>query len=614
MNKKFLLLVAILFFLFVFPVNVNASNYTVSGSLGRFGIDFWRISSVTKGDIITVTVSVTSKSGWTSEISNLNLTVIDTQNGLGTHNIRVQANETGDLLLKIVAPSTESMTYNIASSHLLTMLPTCFAGASLANGRVSYWTICNVTKGDLVSIVIGGNWVFGFWTVLSYPNLGVADSQNSNGAHVIQFYAKETGDMQLKVTAPGSEGMAYDLKSTHPIELENSLIESFSPDKAVVNQGELATFSVVLTNLGIKSNEVFNVSLSSDSAVIQTITLNGSNPFETKNLKFQWDTTGVQPGNHTLSIQISTPTNGQEWSPFPFGEYVIYVSNALFTVKSQFAASQSVAPTTSPFLSTTTPAASLSPSSSSQSLKTNSTSVSPQVSTSATTSGTPLATLSPTLTPQQTNNQTQSSSPFTNENQYAFQGLVLPMAIVLALVGVGSGTAIFLKTKGKKLGPKKVPVTSMTAPIVSASNVFISHVEEDEKVAIDIASALEQKGYKTWYYERDSIPGTSYLLTTGQAIEQAKAVILIISRNSLRSNQVHAEVVATFEAGIPFLPILNDITHQEFQQSRPDWRRMLASSTSIAIPREGVSRMVPRLIAGLTTLDIPKREGFENKT
>jgi hypothetical protein len=43
-------------------------------------------------------------------------------------------------------------------------------------------------------------------------------------------------------------------------------------------------------------------------------------------------------------------------------------------------------------------------------------------------------------------------------------------------------------------------------------SVFISHVEEDQALALEIARRLETAGFTTWYYERDSEPGISYLL------------------------------------------------------------------------------------------------------
>jgi hypothetical protein len=41
------------------------------------------------------------------------------------------------------------------------------------------------------------------------------------------------------------------------------------------------------------------------------------------------------------------------------------------------------------------------------------------------------------------------------------------------------------------------------------SDIFISHVEEDEGIAQEIARGLESAGYTTWYYERDGVPGLS---------------------------------------------------------------------------------------------------------
>jgi len=51
------------------------------------------------------------------------------------------------------------------------------------------------------------------------------------------------------------------------------------------------------------------------------------------------------------------------------------------------------------------------------------------------------------------------------------------------------------------------------------SDVFISHVEEDADIALQITIGLEEAGYTTWCYEADSIPGPSYLIRTGQPVE-----------------------------------------------------------------------------------------------
>jgi hypothetical protein len=136
------------------------------------------------------------------------------------------------------------------------------------------------------------------------------------------------------------------------------------------------------------------------------------------------------------------------------------------------------------------------------------------------------------------------------------------------------------------------------------SDVFISRVEEDGDIALEIAQALEAAGYTAWSYERDAVPGPSYLIQTGRAVEDAQAVVLLISPHSLGSHQVTKEVVRAHESGKPFIPVLRDISHVEFQQRQPEWREAVGAAASTRIPPEGASAVLPRIIEGLKMLGI----------
>ena len=136
------------------------------------------------------------------------------------------------------------------------------------------------------------------------------------------------------------------------------------------------------------------------------------------------------------------------------------------------------------------------------------------------------------------------------------------------------------------------------------SQVFLSHVQEDAKIALEIALALEEAGYSTWFYEVDCVPGHSYLIQTGEAIEEAKVILLIISPSSIGSHQVTKEVVRTHESGKHFIPIRWNITHEEFQKKQPEWREALGSATSIEIPSKGVQAVQDRIIDGMAALKI----------
>lgn len=136
------------------------------------------------------------------------------------------------------------------------------------------------------------------------------------------------------------------------------------------------------------------------------------------------------------------------------------------------------------------------------------------------------------------------------------------------------------------------------------SDVFISHVEEDQSLADEIAHALEAGGYSTWLYEHDSVPGVSYLLQVLQAIEESTAVVLVISADTLHSAQVNAEIVHAHERGKHLLPVLRGLAHADLQRLRPDWAMIVGAATSITLPPEGVSSVVPRIIEGLRRLGI----------
>jgi TIR domain/WD domain, G-beta repeat len=136
------------------------------------------------------------------------------------------------------------------------------------------------------------------------------------------------------------------------------------------------------------------------------------------------------------------------------------------------------------------------------------------------------------------------------------------------------------------------------------SQVFISHVEEDRDIVEEMARGLEAAGYTTWYYERDSLPGLSYLIQTGQALERSQIVLLLISRDSLSSLQVTSEVIQAYESGKSFIPVLRDITHAEFQNRQPEWRRAVGTATSIPLPAGGAAAILPRIIAGLHILGV----------
>ncbi len=139
--------------------------------------------------------------------------------------------------------------------------------------------------------------------------------------------------------------------------------------------------------------------------------------------------------------------------------------------------------------------------------------------------------------------------------------------------------------------------------------IFLSHVEEDFGVVKEIADGLEREGYTTWCYEEQSVVGVPHMRLTRKAIDQAEAFALFISSRALNSpRHIWREVYRAVNSDKPILPLLLEVTYDEFQERQPEWDDATAGAVAVSIPTDSPSAIVPRIIAGLKELGIqPER-------
>ena len=76
----------------------------------------------------------------------------------------------------------------------------------------------------------------------------------------------------------------------------------------------------------------------------------------------------------------------------------------------------------------------------------------------------------------------------------------------------------------------------------SDRHVFVSHASQDAAVATAIVEHLESHALKCWMAPRDVKPGTEYADGIVAAINDAKAVVLVLSRSAVASSHVGREV------------------------------------------------------------------------
>src|ERR1700693_3986359 len=138
-----------------------------------------------------------------------------------------------------------------------------------------------------------------------------------------------------------------------------------------------------------------------------------------------------------------------------------------------------------------------------------------------------------------------------------------------------------------------------------SKKIFISYVEEDGGVAHEIASGLESQGYSSWYYERDCPAGADYFEETFKAISDCEAMVVVISPRSLPSDQVTREIVRAVETSNATLPLLLEISHDDYARRRPGWKQAMAAANAMRIPPDQIPTIIPALVAG------PRAQGVQ---
>ncbi len=109
--------------------------------------------------------------------------------------------------------------------------------------------------------------------------------------------------------------------------------------------------------------------------------------------------------------------------------------------------------------------------------------------------------------------------------------------------------------------------TLRATPDVQAWDVFISYNKADHQSAIELVAALEEAGVACWIAPRDVQPTINIMVNQGVlaragwddaipfAIETSRAMVIVVSANSMQSDQVKDEINLAKNHGITFFPV-----------------------------------------------------------
>ena len=98
------------------------------------------------------------------------------------------------------------------------------------------------------------------------------------------------------------------------------------------------------------------------------------------------------------------------------------------------------------------------------------------------------------------------------------------------------------------------------APAAKDELAFISYSSKDKNIADNLCAKLEARGIRVWYAPRDISAG-DYAGAIVDAITRCTKFVVILSRNSMRSNHVLNEIDLAFNrisGGLQFLPLKMD--------------------------------------------------------
>lgn len=107
---------------------------------------------------------------------------------------------------------------------------------------------------------------------------------------------------------------------------------------------------------------------------------------------------------------------------------------------------------------------------------------------------------------------------------------------------------------------------------------YVAHLPEESLKARRAVAFAEGAGFACWLYSRDAVPGVALFDQARAAMARSQAVVLLVSRAGLRSTEFEREARHAVSLGCPLLPVLIDVSREEFDRSAPVLSRLLSGA------------------------------------
>ena len=124
--------------------------------------------------------------------------------------------------------------------------------------------------------------------------------------------------------------------------------------------------------------------------------------------------------------------------------------------------------------------------------------------------------------------------------------------------------------------------------------VFISYASQDAETANTVCQSLESHGVSCWMAPRDVKAGAQYADAIVRAINEAKALVLVMSASAVSSAHVAREVERAASKRKPLIPFRIDTA-----ALNPELEYFLSNSQWIDVPKLGIAAALARLEAAV---------------
>jgi TolB-like protein/Flp pilus assembly protein TadD len=129
----------------------------------------------------------------------------------------------------------------------------------------------------------------------------------------------------------------------------------------------------------------------------------------------------------------------------------------------------------------------------------------------------------------------------------------------------------------------------------TAASVFISYASHDTESAQKVCATLEAAGSPCWMAPRDVKAGAQYADAIVRAINEARAVVLVLSGSAVASSHVAREVERAASKRKPIIPFRLDAA-----ALNPEFEYFLSNSQWIDVPKLGIPAALDKLREALT--------------